>query len=163
MSVPKELRARTSSPDRTRAIAAALAGVSRPGDLVLLSGDLGAGKTTFTQGFAAALGVTEPVTSPTFTLLNAYEGRVRILHADVYRMEVLQEVFDLGLHESLDDGDIALVEWGDAASAALPVERLEIALRFGKGDDDRFIELRAIGASWADRNESLAAALEPFG
>lgn len=162
VNAAKELRARTSSPDQTRAVAAAVAGVSRPGDLLLLSGDLGAGKTTFVQGFAAALGVTEPVTSPTFTLLHCYEGRMRILHADVYRMAVLQEVLDLGLHESLDDGDIALVEWGDAASAALPADRLDVALTFGDGDDDRVFELRAIGPSWADRTDTLGAALERF-
>ena len=162
MSAPKELRARTASPAETRDVAAALAAVARPGDLLLLSGDLGAGKTTFVQGFAGALGVTEPVTSPTFTLLHAYEGRMRILHADVYRMGVLQEVLDLGLHESLDEGDVALVEWGDAASAALPLDRLEIGLTFGAGDDDRIVELRAVGPSWADRIDALGAALERF-
>lgn len=162
MTVHAALHARTASADETRAAAAAIAGLSRPGDLLLLAGDLGAGKTTFAQGFARALGVTEPVTSPTFTLLHAYEGDVRVLHADVYRMGALQEVLDLGLHEALDDGDIALVEWGDAASAALPSERLEVALAFGAGDDDRTIELRAVGPAWAERVVALSRALESF-
>ena len=162
MNSPTNLRARTSSASETQAAAAAIGHVCRPGDLLLLSGDLGAGKTTFTQGFARALGVTDPVTSPTFTLLNAYEGDVRVLHADVYRMGALQEVLDLGLHEALDEGDIALVEWGDAASAALPTERLEIALSFGVGDDDRLLGLRPVGASWVDRTDALSRAVEPF-
>ena len=162
MITPKEMHARTSSADHTRAAAASVALLCRPGDLILLAGDLGAGKTTFAQGFARALGVTEPVTSPTFTLMHAYEGEVRVLHADVYRMGALQEVLDLGLHEALDEGDIALVEWGDAASAALPAERLEVALTFGAGDDDRLLELRTVGPSWADRTVALAHALEPF-
>ena len=162
VTTPKELRARTSSADQTRAVASSIAQLTRPGDLLLLAGDLGAGKTTFVQGFARAFGVTEPVTSPTFTLLHAYEGDVRILHADVYRMDALQEVLDLGLHEALDDGYIALVEWGDAASAALPTERLEVVLGFGVGDDDRILDVRAVGASWADRTDVMAQALEQF-
>lgn len=157
-----DLRILTTSADETRRAAAAVAGVVRPGDLLLLSGDLGAGKTTFAQGFARALGVTEPVTSPTFTLMHLYEGDVRVLHADVYRMGALQEVLDLGLHEALDEGDVALVEWGDAASAVLPSDRLEIALSFGAGDDDRVLELRAAGPTWAERTEPIARAMEPF-
>jgi tRNA threonylcarbamoyladenosine biosynthesis protein TsaE len=158
----KELHARTDSADQTRAAAGAIAHLTRPGDLLLLVGDLGAGKTTFAQGFARALGVTEPVTSPTFTLLHSYEGDVRVLHADVYRMGALQEVLDLGLHEALDEGDIALVEWGDAASAVLPSDRLEVGLSFGDGDEDRVLELRAVGPSWADRVIALSQAMEPF-
>jgi len=157
-----DVHARTASASETKAAAEAVGRLSRPGDLLLLAGDLGAGKTTFVQGFARALGVSEPVTSPTFTLLHAYEGDVRVLHADVYRMGALQEVFDLGLHEALDEGDIALVEWGDAASAVLPTERLEIELSFGEGEDDRILGFRAAGASWLDRNEALRRAMEPF-
>lgn len=163
MSAAKELVMRTSSAGETHAAAAAIASACRPGDLILLAGDLGAGKTTFVQGFAAALGVTDPVTSPTFTLLHSYDGRDgRVLHADVYRMDALQEVLDLGLHEALDEGDIALVEWGDAASAALPTERLEIALSFGAADDERRFEVRGVGPGWADRAEALARVTEPF-
>jgi tRNA threonylcarbamoyladenosine biosynthesis protein TsaE len=92
---------RTSSVDATRAMAAAVAPLARSGDLVLLVGDLGAGKTAFTQGFAAALGVDEPITSPTFTLARSYQGKLQVNHLDVYRLETAQEAEDLGLGELL--------------------------------------------------------------
>ena len=117
---------RTTSAEATRAVGAALAGVLRPGDVVLLVGDLGAGKTTFAQGVAAGLGVGEQVTSPTFTLLRPYAcaapggaanpGAVRsLLHADLYRLDRTLEVAELGLGELVEDEAAALVEWGDMA------------------------------------------------
>ena len=121
---------RTASADETRAVGAALSNALRPGDVVLLVGDLGAGKTTFVQGVAAGLGVAEPVTSPTFVLLRPYEcaapgtaanpTRVRrVLHADLYRVEHSTEVTDLALGEMLEDDAAALVEWGDVAAPLL--------------------------------------------
>ena len=86
------LTARTKSADDTRALAAELAAVTRPGDLVLLAGDLGAGKTTFVQGFGRALSVEEPITSPTFVIVHTYEGAFPIVHVDAYRLEYLQEL-----------------------------------------------------------------------
>ncbi len=110
----------TASPAATRAVAARLAEAARPGDVVLLVGGLGAGKTTFAQGFAAALGVKGPVTSPTFTLVRQYPCRLgQLLHADVYRLEHLAEVEDLGLGELVEEDGVALVEWGDAAAPVL--------------------------------------------
>ena len=106
------MRFRTTSAEGTRAVAATLAPLLQPGDVLLLSGDLGAGKTVFTQGLAAALGVTEPVTSPTFTLAQSYQGRMRLHHLDVYRLENLGEVLDLDLPELLDDDAVVCVEWG---------------------------------------------------
>jgi tRNA threonylcarbamoyladenosine biosynthesis protein TsaE len=148
----------TTSPTETQAIAAAVASVVRAGDVILLSGDLGAGKTTFTQGFARALGVTDPVTSPTFTLLNEYRGRLRVLHADVYRLESLQEVIDLGIGELVEEESVALVEWGEAAAPALP-GHLTITIEHGAGDDDRAISLSPSGTAWAERIDALEAAL----
>jgi len=110
---------RSESAEGTRGIAAALAALARRGDVVVLAGTLGAGKTTFAQGFARGLGVEGPVTSPTFTLVRQYPCRLGLLvHADVYRLEHLAEVADLGLPQLADDG-VALVEWGDAAVPAL--------------------------------------------
>ena len=97
------LHARTRSVEATRQVAAALEPLLRPGDVILLSGDLGAGKTAFVQGLAAALGVKEQVTSPTFTLAASYEGRLRLHHLDVYRLDNLAEVLDLDLPELLED------------------------------------------------------------
>ena len=104
----------TTSVDETRELAAALVALARPGDVLVLAGDLGAGKTAFVQGFGRGLGVAERITSPTFTLVHVYEGRLPVHHLDVYRLEQLSEVLDLGLAEMLDDGGVVLIEWGDA-------------------------------------------------
>jgi tRNA threonylcarbamoyladenosine biosynthesis protein TsaE len=103
----------TSSPAETRAFGATLAEVLEPGDIVLLAGELGAGKTTLVQGIGDRFGVSEPMTSPTFTLMRTYDTSPAIAHVDIWRVEHLHEVLDLGLEEVLEDGGIALVEWGD--------------------------------------------------
>ncbi len=154
--------ARTNAPDQTRDLAAAVATLARAGDLVLLVGDLGAGKTAFSQGFAMALGVTEPVTSPTFTLANRYEGRLQVNHLDVYRLDHLSEVNDLDLPEVLDDDAVTLIEWGDAIVAALPADYLEVTIALGDGDDDRTFVVRVVGPSWAARRRGLERALGPW-
>jgi tRNA threonylcarbamoyladenosine biosynthesis protein TsaE len=156
------LVARTTSVDQTRALAGALATLARPGDLLLLAGDLGAGKTAFAQGFGVGLGVTEPITSPTFTLAQQYDGRLRMHHLDVYRLEQMAEVLDLGLAELLDDGGVVLIEWGDAILPALPTDYLEVRLTFGAGDDERRLALRRVGPSWSSRDRALADAVAPY-
>jgi tRNA threonylcarbamoyladenosine biosynthesis protein TsaE len=152
--------AATKSPDDTRELAAAVAGVVHEGDVVLLAGELGSGKTVFAQGFGRGLGVEEPVTSPTFTLLRTYEGRITLVHADVYRLDHLQEVVDLALPELLDEGGVALVEWGDMAAATLAPDFLEVGLELGAGDDDRVLTLRAVGGRWSARLGVLALVLD---
>jgi len=151
----------TDAVESTRAIAAVLADMATDGDLIALVGGLGAGKTAFTQGFAAALGVTDRVTSPTFTLANRYEGRLVLNHLDVYRMDGASESRDLGIDELLDDG-VTIIEWADVILAALPGDRLDIRLAFGAGDDDRVLDLSAHGEAWASRRAELSAALEPW-
>ena len=138
-----------------------MASVIDVGDVIVLVGDLGAGKTAFVQGFAAALGVTAPVTSPTFTLANRYPGRLVVNHLDVYRFEHFAEVEDLALAEILDDG-ATLVEWGDSIAAALPTEHLSVTIRFGGGDDDRDFDFQVTGEPWQRRADRLWAALEPW-
>jgi tRNA threonylcarbamoyladenosine biosynthesis protein TsaE len=162
MRASSELTARTTSADETRELAAALSELALPGDLVVLAGDLGAGKTAFTQGFGRGLDVTEPITSPTFTLAQQYDGRMVVHHLDVYRLDQLNEVADLGLSELLDDGGVVLIEWGDAILPLLPNDYLEVRLTFGAGDDDRQISLRPVGRSWALRQVSLLKAVEPW-
>ena len=123
--------------DATRAIAAAVAGLLEPGDVVGLSGDLGAGKTRFVQGAAAALGVEEPVVSPTFMLVREYEGRVPVQHVDAYRLSGAAELEDLGLEEVLPADAVAFVEWPTAAEPFLERERTvarRVELRHGGGD-----------------------------
>lgn len=148
----------TSTSEATKAVGAALAAAVTDGDLIVLVGDLGAGKTAFTQGLCAALGVTDPVTSPTFTLANRYEGRLVVNHLDVYRLEALAEAQDLALVELLEEG-VTLIEWGDVILPALPDDRLEIRITFGDGDDDRMLTLTAVGERWSARMDDLGRRL----
>lgn len=153
--------ARTKSADETKELAAAIADLVKPGDLILLAGDLGAGKTAFAQGFGRKLGIEEPITSPTFTLARQYEAdRMMLHHLDVYRLDRMAELFDVGLPELLDEGAVTLIEWGDAIVPALPADYLEIRMEFGDGDDDRVLTLRSVGASWSARRRILVEALD---
>lgn len=153
------ITAATKSADDTRDMAAQLASVVRPGDVLLLSGDLGAGKTTFTQGFGRGLGVPETITSPTFTLVHTYAGRLKLVHIDVYRLGHLQEVIDLALPELLD-GAVALIEWGEAAAPVLPPEFLRVAIAYADGDDERTFAIEPAGKSWLDRPSAISAAVD---
>jgi tRNA threonylcarbamoyladenosine biosynthesis protein TsaE len=141
-------------------LAAAVAGLARPGDVVVLAGDLGTGKTVFAQGFGRALGVDEPITSPTFVLVRTYPGRLRLVHADVYRLDHMQEVIDLGLNELLDEGGVALVEWGDVAVPVLSADFLEVHLGWGAGEDGREVRLRPVGVAWFARSAALSAVVD---
>lgn len=141
-------------------MASAIARFLSPGDVLLLDGDLGAGKTAFTQFLAQSLGITEPVTSPTFAIMNHYEcGReapVKVLaHLDAYRLGDADAVDQLGVFELLDDGAVAVIEWGSIVAAAFPhVLRVEfIAL----GDDSREIIMSTSSPSWVGRLERIAS------
>jgi tRNA threonylcarbamoyladenosine biosynthesis protein TsaE len=155
------IRLRTDSADATQAVAAAVAEVVVPGDLLVLVGGLGAGKTAFAQGFGRALGVTDPITSPTFTLANRYQGRLEVNHLDVYRLEQLEEAQELGLHELIDGDGVTLIEWGDAIAPVLGVDLLEVRLSLGEADDDRTIELVPSGR-WVARARTLGDRVAPW-
>jgi len=147
--------ARTSSVDETRAVAAALAPRLRVGDVLVLTGDLGAGKTAFTQGLAAALGVDEPVTSPTFTIASQYDGRdLTLHHLDVYRLDDVAETLDLDLPDLMESG-VTVIEWGEQILEALPAGHLVIRLVYGEGDDDRELHFEG-GPDWFDRLDGVA-------
>ena len=155
------MHVRTRSVEATRQVAAALEPILLPGDVILLSGDLGAGKTAFVQGLAAALGVTEQVTSPTFTLAASYEGRLRLHHLDVYRLDNLAEVLDLDLPELLEDHATICIEWGEVVVPALPRDFLRIRIQLGHLediDDARVLEIEPIGPSWVSRKQKLEEA-----
>lgn len=155
------MRFRTTSAAGTRAVAAALEPLLEPGDVVLLSGDLGAGKTVFTQGLAAALGVTERVTSPTFTLAQSFEGRLRLHHLDVYRLENLGEVLDLDLPELLDDDAVVCVEWGEVVIPELPRDFLHLQIHLADPDEDgdvRVFDIELVGHSWQGRSLAVETA-----
>ncbi|PIE31980.1 MAG: tRNA (adenosine(37)-N6)-threonylcarbamoyltransferase complex ATPase subunit type 1 TsaE [Ilumatobacter coccineus] len=160
--------------DDTHAIAGVVAAAARPGDVILLAGEMGAGKTTFSQGFGRALGITDPITSPTFTLVHTYPipgSTWQFHHADLYRLDRLADVDDLGLVELVESDGIALVEWGDVAADAFgaylqatftsgpPAEITDD--EFGL-DGERRIEIVSVAGAWDDRWAQLAADLEAF-
>jgi tRNA threonylcarbamoyladenosine biosynthesis protein TsaE len=155
-----ELRARSA--DDTRAVGEALAGLLRRRDAVILTGELGAGKTTLVQGIARGLGVTEQVVSPTFTLVREYHGRLEVAHVDVYRLERIQDVMDLGLEEMGDGEAVLLVEWGDAVEEVLPADHLTIELTGGEDDETRRLVFSPGGGTWVERWERLEGLLAPW-
>ena len=150
----------TESSAATEALARVVSEYVVGGDVVLLAGDLGAGKTVFARGLAGGLGVTDPVVSPTFTLAREYRGRVRIVHADVYRLDHVRELTDLGFDDA-DDDTVTIVEWGDVVSGAFGVDRLEVRLDFVPSREDaRRITIGAVGPEWSARVSVLCAAVE---
>jgi tRNA threonylcarbamoyladenosine biosynthesis protein TsaE len=136
---------RSSSPEETERIAAALAGELELGDVVTVAGDLGTGKTTFVRGACRALGVTVPVTSPTYTIGNRYGGRVQVSHLDLYRFASMSEA-EWGDLESYFEDAVVFVEWPEAGMQFLPAPRAEIRLQHA-GET-----LRLIGLSSAEKS-----------
>jgi len=144
----------------THAVAAAIAGLAKVGDVILLAGDMGAGKTAFAQGFGRALGITEPITSPTFTVVHTYDtGRVVLHHADLYRLDRRSEVDDLGLDELTEGRGILLVEWGDVLAETFGDHLAILIERTDDSDDARRITIRSVGRRWETRWAKLEAAI----
>src|SRR6187402_1302211 len=114
---------RTASAEETRAFAAALAAVARPGDRIALLGPLGAGKTQFAKGFAAGLGVTDTVNSPSFTLMAEYAGRLPLFHQDLYRLNGAEDVIAGGLIDDRQEDGVTLIEWGERLPDSLDAHR----------------------------------------
>jgi tRNA threonylcarbamoyladenosine biosynthesis protein TsaE len=156
---------RTESPEDTRELAGSLAKLVRDGDLLLLSGDLGAGKTAFVQGLGSALGVEGRITSPTFTLAQEYEGSsLRVNHLDVYRLTDSAEIHDLGLPELLEEG-VTVIEWGERLLPSIGSDHLQLRLRFGdpeQGGNVRLIEVTSAGRTWTAREHLLRDVLRPW-
>jgi tRNA threonylcarbamoyladenosine biosynthesis protein TsaE len=155
----------TRNVEETRIVGAALAPVLLPGDVVSLTGDLGAGKTALVQGLAAALGVEERVTSPTFTIVHQYDGRFPIIHLDIYRLQSFQEVIDLGFEEFLAPEAIVAIEWGEAISPMLPRRYLEIEMRCvvdTTEDEDhlRRLVFKPHGHDWIRKVQSMRTTAE---
>ncbi|HEY7761407.1 MAG TPA: tRNA (adenosine(37)-N6)-threonylcarbamoyltransferase complex ATPase subunit type 1 TsaE [Actinomycetota bacterium] len=154
---------RTSTAEETRELGEAIASLLRPRDALILTGELGAGKTTFAQGVARGLGVEENISSPTFTLVKEYTGILDLAHVDVYRLDRVQDVVDLGLEELGDGEAVLLVEWGDTVEELLPAERLRVELTTGPAhQDDRAVVIAAAGEGWAERFPELEAAVIPW-
>jgi tRNA threonylcarbamoyladenosine biosynthesis protein TsaE len=143
------------SPEATRAVGAAVARLVRAGDLLVLSGDLGAGKTTFTRGLAGGLGVRGDVTSPTFVISRVHPsvvGGPALVHVDAYRLGESAELDDLDLDAYLDEA-VTVVEWGAGLAESLTEDRLEVEIVRTHGDEQgeaRTLRITAVGSRWAD-------------
>ncbi len=138
------MRLSTTSPQETQALGEALGQAVQPGDLILLRGDLGTGKTCLVQGIARGLGVQEAVRSPTFVLVTQHPGRLMLYHIDLYRLDNPLEVEDLGLDEYIESDGVCVVEWADKAMPLFPQEHLLVELRH-RGEQKRQIQLTARG------------------
>ena len=138
------------TPEDTRALGTELAGLLRPGDLVVLVGPLGAGKTALTQGIGAGLGVGEPVTSPTFVIARVHRGdRLPLVHVDAYRLGSVADVDDLDLDASTAES-VTVVEWGQGLVEQLADEHLVVELD-RRDDDVRTVRLVPVGPGWEQR------------
>jgi tRNA threonylcarbamoyladenosine biosynthesis protein TsaE len=145
------MRLEVATPEQMRELGERIASVLRPGDLVLLDGDLGAGKTTLTQGIGAGLGVSAAVTSPTFVIARVHrDGRIPLVHVDAYRLGATLDVDDLDLDASVEDS-ATVVEWGEGLVEGLSEHRLEVRIERPASDADetRTVTLRAVGERWA--------------
>lgn len=144
----------SASPDETRAIAARLAAVAAPGDLVCLWGDLGAGKTVFAKGFGAGLGVDATISSPSFVLMGEYAGRLPLFHIDLYRLASATEALDGGLLDDRQVTGVVLVEWPDRLGDSIPADRLDVRID-GGGDEPRRLRIAAAGTGYERFLEAL--------
>ena len=132
----------TCGAEETEALGSALAQTLMPGAVIAFTGDLGAGKTAFTRGLARGLGVPERVTSPTFTIVNEYEGgRLPLFHFDMYRLGCADELFDIGWEDYLARGGVCAVEWSENVEEALEEDAIRVDIRRGESDDQRRITI----------------------
>ncbi|HLX78829.1 MAG TPA: tRNA (adenosine(37)-N6)-threonylcarbamoyltransferase complex ATPase subunit type 1 TsaE [Acidimicrobiales bacterium] len=151
----------TRSADETRALAGAIASLVRPSDVLLLIGELGAGKTTFTKGLVESLGRDVFVTSPTFTLCHRYETKPPVAHVDCFRIGKDDDLADLALDELIDEGCVLVIEWGERAEALVGDA---LVLTFVANDDEtRAIEIDASSSPWANRADDLVGLIRVIG
>ncbi len=138
----------SASEQETEALGETLAGKLSPGAVVAFTGDLGAGKTAFVRGMARGLGITQRVTSPTFTIVNEYEGgRLPLFHFDLYRLGSSEELFDIGWEDFLRRGGICAVEWSENVADALEPDTVFIDIRRGETPDTRTVTVKGVDLS----------------
>lgn len=163
MPAPHELTLRTAAAEETEALGRRLGALLVPGDVVALSGALGAGKTVMVRGLVAGTGSAARVASPTFTLIREYPGPAPLFHVDLYRIDTPGQLDDLGLEELLDRPGIMLIEWAERAGALLPPEHLWIAIAFAAGTDERDVSFIARGRRYEEVLERFVFQRPPPG
>lgn len=156
-SANHSLTLNSGSPEQTRRLGCAVGQRARAGDVYLLSGPLGAGKTCFTQGLALGLGVEGYVRSPTFVLMTRHHGRLTLHHIDLYRIGSPAEAWDLGLDEQLFDSGVCVIEWAERAEELLPEDALWLEFSYGEGEDDREIILDTASSRYDSLLSELTA------
>ena len=135
----------TNSPAETEALGQRLAERLQPGDVIAYTGDLGAGKTAFTRGLARGLGITERITSPTFTIVNEYQGgRLPLFHFDMYRLGSSEELYEIGWEDYLARGGVCAVEWSEIVADALEEDCIRVDIRQGDTENQRKITVEGV-------------------
>lgn len=137
----------SSSPEDTEKVGEYLGSIAKKGFIVCLTGDLGVGKTEFVKGFAKGTGVSDYVTSPTFTIINEYQGRLPVYHFDVYRINRIDEMFEIGYEEFFFGDGVSIIEWADMIEEILPEERISVSISkdLDEGVDFRRIQIETKG------------------
>ena len=159
VAMQTEATYRTLDAEQTKALAASLAPLLQPDDVILLTGGLGAGKTQFAQGVAAGLGIQAQVISPTFNILLVYEGgRLPLFHFDLYRLDAAEDLEDIAFYDTLENGGVTLIEWGDTFRDEMPDDYVEITLE--PQGDERDIHVQANGPRSAELLAAWVAARE---
>ena len=156
------LRLNTTSPEQTKEMGSIIGELARPGDVYLLSGPLGAGKTCLTQGIASGLGVEGYVRSPTFVLMTRHRGRLTLHHVDLYRVGGPAEAWDLGLDEQIFGDGVCVVEWADRTAGLFPEDSLWLELDYGSDEDERVIVISSVPERYERLREALAEAASRF-
>lgn len=140
----------THSEEETRQLGSQLGSRLQPNDVIAYFGDLGAGKTAFTKGVAQALGVTDYVTSPTFSIVSEYQGRMPLYHFDVYRISDGDGLYDIGYYDYLENGGVCAIEWSENIEDYLPPRYYRVTLTRGEQEDDRVITIEKVG-EWREQ------------
>ncbi len=148
---------KTKSPEETFKLGCQISNLLRAGDVICLSGNLGAGKTIFVQGIAKGLGIVDHVTSPTFNIMNVYEANISICHFDLYRLENEAELNDIGFYEYIAGDDLALIEWPDKFPEQMPEERLWVDIRPGDNSNERLLCLKPYGERYRQMCKELTS------
>jgi tRNA threonylcarbamoyladenosine biosynthesis protein TsaE len=144
----------THSPEETQQVGRRIGELARPGDVLLLSGELGAGKTCLTQGIAWGLGIEEYALSPTFVIMREMHGRLPLYHMDLYRLDHIQETQDLGLDDYFYGDGVCVVEWAEKAAALMPPEHLAVEISY-ISDTERSLRLKPRGRRYEDMADRL--------
>lgn len=151
----KDMKIRVKSLEETEKIGGKLGRLVEAGDIITLDGDLGAGKTAITKSIALGLGIEEHITSPTFTIVNEYDGKYPLYHFDVYRIGDPEEIYDIGYEEYINSSGVCIIEWSRLIAEVLPRQRLEVIILRCDGDNEREIELIPHGERYEKMVEEL--------